>query len=247
MIDVPRENSSDRALSGNVGHPSGGENATELPPELLAALPPEVAALCSPNAAQAEAAAAAFLAKAEAKATPQQEPTAEPAPLSPAAAKMLAPFADDVVPRSVTPPEPVEPDDAGTPHDPDPLCQLSSKQQHVLLGLCVGMPMDQLCADFKVHRRTIQRWKHQNPLFQRALRRMQTELRDETAAQLRSIADVAVAAVHRAMKRGDGRLAFQVLTQLGMADRLNYEEPRLPAEPPAPRAAPARNRITGRG
>jgi hypothetical protein len=240
MIDVPRENNKRETKIDKGGQPTEEEVAAEIAaaftPELIAALPPEAAALLLPDVVGAAPIGSPPPADSETgdkeapDATPPDPKSTEPWPKGPQPLAKIKSVEDDNV--------------ADDWHDP--FSRLTPVQQHVALGLSRGLPKSFLANEFGVSRRTIQRWKNRNELFQRAVAQLQLELRNELVGQIHDAAEIAVRNVAEAVKQGkNARLAFQLIRHLGLVDTWNCPTPS-PAEPRrSTNGATPHNRIAG--
>jgi hypothetical protein len=77
--------------------------------------------------------------------------------------------------------------------------------------------MRDAAAAARVHRSSLSRWLHHDPNFRAAYNAWRRELIDSTHAKLLHTAELATGAIHRAIAKGDGRLALALLDRLGLA------------------------------
>jgi hypothetical protein len=94
---------------------------------------------------------------------------------------------------------------------------LSDEQQAALSALISGKAIREAAGAAHVHRTTISRWLHHDPHFRAAYNAWRQELIDSSRARLLRTAELATATVHRAIAKGDGRLALALLKSLGLA------------------------------
>jgi hypothetical protein len=97
------------------------------------------------------------------------------------------------------------------------IASLTAEQQTALAALCTGKRMRDAAAAARVHRMTLSRWLHNDPNFRAAYNAWRRELVDSTRAKLLHTAELATGAIHRAIAKGDGRLALALLDRLGLA------------------------------
>jgi hypothetical protein len=64
---------------------------------------------------------------------------------------------------------------------------------------------------------TLSRWLKEDPGFRAAFNAWREELVNSTRARLLRTAELAAGAVHKAIEKGDGRLALALLNRLGLA------------------------------
>lgn len=112
--------------------------------------------------------------------------------------------------------------DASSAPATDRLCtsatiSLSDEQQAALSALISGKAIREAAGAAQVHRTTISRWLHHDPHFRAAYNAWRQELIDSSRARLLRTAEIATATVHRAIAKGDGRLALALLKHLGLA------------------------------
>jgi hypothetical protein len=94
---------------------------------------------------------------------------------------------------------------------------LTAEQQAALLVLFSGKKMREAAVAARIHRNTLSRWLHSDPHFLAAYNAWRRELIDSTRAKLLHTAELATSALHRAIAKGDGRLALALLDRLGLA------------------------------
>ena len=94
---------------------------------------------------------------------------------------------------------------------------LTAEQQAALLALYSGKKMREAAAAARIHRNTLSRWLHNDPNFRAVYNAWRRELIDSTHAKLLHTAELATGAIHRAIAKGDGRLALALLDRLGLA------------------------------
>ena len=114
------------------------------------------------------------------------------------------------------------------PNEPPAVARLSSTQTAALRALVAGKPLNQAAADAGVDRTTLYRWRTCDRDFKNALADWRMDSYLYSRDRMMAIADEAIDAVQNGLKKGDARLAFRLLLDLGRS-----------VKPPA---APARGR-----
>jgi hypothetical protein len=118
------------------------------------------------------------------------------------------------------------------PGDPPAVARLSSAQTAALRALVAGKSLNQAAADAGVDRTTLYRWRTHDPDFIEALADWRVDIDSYCRDRMMAIADDAIEAVAAGVKKGDARLAFRLLLDLGRSARAQ-------ATPALPQAAPA--------
>lgn len=102
-----------------------------------------------------------------------------------------------------------------------PLARTSSRltppQQTALAALSGGRTIRDAARSAGVHRMTVARWLRADPRFRAAYNAWRQELIDSTRSRLLRTAELAAAAIHKQIAKGDGRLALALLDRLGLA------------------------------
>lgn len=94
---------------------------------------------------------------------------------------------------------------------------LSVPQQAALDALSHGLTIKDAARAAAVNRVTVGRWLRADPRFRAAYNAWRQELIDSTRSRLLRTAELAAAAVHKQIAKGDGRLALALLDRLGLA------------------------------
>jgi transposase-like protein len=94
---------------------------------------------------------------------------------------------------------------------------LSHRQQAALAALSNGRTIRDAAKSIGVNRNTVARWLRTDPRFRAAYNAWRQELIDSTRSRLLRTAELAAAAVHKQIAKGDGRLALALLDRLGLA------------------------------
>lgn len=115
------------------------------------------------------------------------------------------------MPDVISAPETARPD-ISTPNP------LSGPQQAALTAMFSGKAIREAASVARVHRTTVSRWLHRDPHFRAAYNAWRQELLDSSRSRLLRTAELATGIVHRAIAKGDGRLALALLKSLGLAD-----------------------------
>ena len=113
------------------------------------------------------------------------------------------------------------------PGEPPAVARLSSTQTAALRAMVAGKPLNQAAADAGVDRTTLYRWRTRDRDFAEALTDWRMDSYLHSRDRMMAIADEAIDAVHNGVKKGDARLAFRLLLDLGRSVK--------PAAAPAPR------------
>jgi hypothetical protein len=100
---------------------------------------------------------------------------------------------------------------------PARIAQLSAPQQTALAALSHGRTIKDAATAAGVNRVTVGRWLRTDPRFRAAYNAWRQELIDSTRSRLLRTAELAAAAVHKQIAKGDGRLALALLDRLGLA------------------------------
>lgn len=98
------------------------------------------------------------------------------------------------------------------------LDELSDLQLAALGGLTEGKTIRATAQEIGVSRDTISRWIRSDVAFRAAYNHWRQELIDSTRGRLLRTAETAALAVHKAIARGDGRLAMSLLKHLGLVE-----------------------------
>jgi hypothetical protein len=97
-----------------------------------------------------------------------------------------------------------------------------------------GKPIKDAAARAGVDKTTLYRWRMHDPDFIQALTDWRTVWHSYYSDRMLAIADQAIEAVEGGLKKGDARLAFRLLLDLGRSARMHASR----AEPPPPREHP---------
>lgn len=117
-------------------------------------------------------------------------------------------------PPSTVSPSPSNAERAGFGVD---LAGLNAVQLRALAALAEGQTIRDAAATAGINRVTLGKWLKEDPAFRAAFNGWREELVHSTRARLLRTAELAAEAVHKAIQRGDGRLALALLDRLGLA------------------------------
>jgi hypothetical protein len=98
------------------------------------------------------------------------------------------------------------------------LDELTDVQLAALGGLAEGKTIRATAQEIGVSRDTISRWIRCDVAFRAAYNHWRQELIDSTRGRLLRTAESAAVALHKAIIRGDGRLALSLLKHLGLVE-----------------------------
>jgi hypothetical protein len=94
---------------------------------------------------------------------------------------------------------------------------LTPVQQTALAALSEGQTIRDAATAAGIHRVTLGRWLKTDPAFRAGYNAWREELINSTRGRLLHTAVLAAAVVHKAIEKGDGRLAMALLDRLGLA------------------------------
>jgi len=117
---------------------------------------------------------------------------------------------------SVTQPAP-EANSCPADKPPTPMDSLDVVQLAALGWLMEGKSIRAAAEEAGVSRDTVSRWIRRDTAFRAAYNAWREELIESTRARLLRTAEAAAAAVHKAIAKGDGRLALSLLKHLDLA------------------------------
>lgn len=114
-------------------------------------------------------------------------------------------------------PVPKPTDSSPAPAAPLALAGLTDPQQAALAALPIGRTIRDAAKSIGVNRNTVAGWLRADSRFRAAYNAWRQELIDSTRSRLLRTAELAAAAVHKQIAKGDGRLALALLDRLALA------------------------------
>jgi terminase small subunit-like protein len=105
------------------------------------------------------------------------------------------------------------------PGNPPAAARLSTAQTTAMRALVCGKPIKDAAAEAGVDKSTLYRWRTRDLDFIQALTDCRMDAHSYCVDRMLSIADQAIEAVEGGLRKGDARMAFRLLLDLGRSVR----------------------------